>query len=49
MTTQEGTEFAQNNGCFYMETSALDGTGVNQAFYKGNQTIYKLYVSLTII
>ena len=35
VTTREASEFARDNGCFYMETSALDGTGVNQAFYKG--------------
>ena len=40
VTTREASEFARDNGCFYMETSALDGTGVNQAFYKG--TCFKL-------
>lgn len=38
VTTREASEFARDNGCFYMETSALDGTGVNQAFYKGTCT-----------
>ena len=41
VTTREASEFARDNGCFYMETSALDGTGVNQAFYKG--TCLKLF------
>ena len=41
VTTREASEFARDNGCFYMETSALDGTGVNQAFYKG--TCFKLW------
>ena len=35
VTTSEAEEFARDNNCFYMETSALDGTGVNQAFYQG--------------
>ena len=35
VTTTEASQFARDNGCFYMETSALDGTGVNQAFYTG--------------
>ena len=35
VTTKEASDWARSNGCFYMETSALDGTGVNQAFYRG--------------
>ena len=39
VTTTEASEFARDNGCFYMETSALDGTGINQAFYTGISSI----------
>ena len=39
VTTLEASEFAKDNRCFYMETSALDGTGINQAFYTGNSSI----------
>ena len=39
VTTSEASEFARDNRCFYMETSALDGTGINQAFYTGNSSI----------
>jgi len=48
VTTQEASTFAKDNGCFYMETSALDGTGVNQAFYRGNETI-DVSFSITIL
>jgi len=40
VTTSEAEEFARDNKCFYMETSALDGTGVNQAFYQVMEKIY---------
>lgn len=40
VTTSEAEQFARNNNCFYMETSALDGTGVNQAFYQVMEKIY---------
>lgn len=40
VTTSEAEEFARDNNCFYMETSALDGTGVNQAFYQVMEKIY---------
>jgi len=45
VTTREASEFARDNGCFYMETSALDGTGVNQAFYKVMEKIYTMVKS----
>lgn len=40
VTTLEASEFAKDNRCFYMETSALDGTGINQAFYTVMEEIY---------
>ena len=48
VTTREASEFARDNGCFYMETSALDGTGVNQAFYKGTclKLLFKKWISI---
>ena len=50
VTTREASEFARDNGCFYMETSALDGTGVNQAFYKGTcLKLFKFLVKLVLI
>ena len=35
VTTHEGSRLAETHGMFYMETSALDGTGVKRAFRVG--------------
>ena len=35
VSTVEAERFARGNGFFYMETSALDGTGVENAFRQG--------------
>jgi len=47
VTTSEAEEFARDNKCFYMETSALDGTGVNQAFYQGKKEAYSFLSNLS--
>ena len=42
VTTNEASKLAETNGMFYMETSALDGTGVKTAFRLdfGSETFY---------
>lgn len=40
--TEEATEFAQKNGLLFMETSALDGDKVEDAFQELITTIYHL-------
>jgi len=41
---QEGLEFARENGIAFIETSAKDATGVDTAFSRIVQEIYKLQV-----
>jgi len=40
VSTVEAERFARGNGFFYMETSALDGTGVENAFRQGKSSEY---------
>jgi len=42
VSTEEATEFAQKNGLLFMETSALDGDKVEDAFQQLITTIYHL-------
>jgi len=42
VSTEEATEFAQKNGLLFMETSALDGDKVEEAFQQLITTIYHL-------
>ena len=42
VTTHEGSRLAETHGMFYMETSALDGTGVKRAFRVGIRSHLKL-------
>jgi len=42
VSTVEGERFARGNGFFYMETSALDGTGVESAFRQVMKKIYEI-------
>ena len=42
VTTEEATEFAEKNNLAYIETSALDATGVETAFTQLLTEIYKL-------
>lgn len=41
VSTEEAQEYAQRNGCLFMETSALDNIGVDQAFGLLVEHIYK--------
>ena len=48
VTTNEASKLAETNGMFYMETSALDGTGVKTAFRLdfGSETCSTLFSNM---
>jgi Ras-related protein Rab-11A len=48
VTTEEATEFAQKNNLAFIETSALDSTGVETAFIRLLTEIYKLVSKKTM-